>query len=50
MDSMNCLEGMQYMNTELHVVMHELLLNLHGQHELFGRHAIHEYLIARCDA
>ena len=26
--------------------MHELLLNLHGQHEMFIGHAMHEYLIA----
>ena len=34
------------MNTLLRLAMHELLLNLHGQHELFGGHALHEYLIA----
>lgn len=26
--------------------MHELLLNLHGQHEMFTEHAMHECLIA----
>ena len=30
--------------------MHELLLNLHGQHELFEMYAAHEYLIAACNA
>jgi len=34
MDRMNRLEGMQCKNTSLHLAMHELLLNLHGQHEL----------------
>jgi len=35
------------MNTYLHLAMHELLFNLH---ELFKGHAMHEYLIALCNA
>ena len=30
--------------------MHELRFNLHGQNELFEKHAIHEHLIAPCNA
>ena len=47
---MNCLEGMRCMNAKLHLAMHELPLNLHGQYELITRHAMHEYLIATCYA
>ena len=50
MNCMNCLEGMQCMNIQLHLVMYELLRNLYGQHELFGRAAVHEYLILACNA
>ena len=37
------------MNTLLRVAMHELLLDLYGQHELFERYAMHEYLIGPCN-
>ena len=39
---MNCFEGMQSINTLLRLAMHELLFNLHGQHELFEMYAMDE--------
>jgi len=32
----------------MHFATHELLRNLHEQHELLGGHAINEYFLAPC--
>ena len=45
---MNRMESMQCMNTYLHLAMHELLRNLHEQHELLAWHTMHEYFLAPC--